>query len=98
MATNTNREPKCVIVEWRLQDFEYESDLPTEFLIKGGQKLSIAKMRQTIWSFDDVSFAALSPSGKAAIKVRDADVNKKTGKADCLPDESFIQEPKPDGY
>lgn len=92
IVTNTNKTAKCVSVDWALQDFEFESDLPSEFLVKAGEKLVVGKMRQTIWAFDG-AYIALPPSGYAkSISVRDPDVNKKTKNQSCELDESNIDE------
>lgn len=92
MATNTAKESKCVLINWKLMDFMFESPLPTEFLLKGKEKLIIGKMRQTIWAFDD-SFIALPPSGYVdSINIREPDKDKKTGKESCDLDETGIDE------
>lgn len=93
IATNRNDTSKCVFVKWALQDFEFESDQPAEFLIKPKEKLNIAKFRQTIWSFDG-AMIAIPPSGYVdTIHVRDADINKNDHQPECVIDESNIQEP-----
>lgn len=90
MVTNTTDDNFCATITWKLQDFEFESSYPTEFLIKAHEKLTIGKMRQTIWAFDDV-YLALPPSGYAeAIHLREPDINKKTGVISCEFDESNI--------
>lgn len=89
-AINNNDESKCVTVKWALQDFEFDTSLPSEFLLFGHEDLPIGKMRQTIWAFDG-AFIALPPSGYVSgINIRDADVNPKTGAESCEPDESNI--------
>lgn len=89
-AVNNNPTAKCVTVDWKLQDFEFESNLPSEFLVKKYSSIFIGKMRQTIWAFDG-AFIALPPSGYVSgINVRDPDVNPKTGAESCEPDESNI--------
>jgi len=64
MINAINRTPIswCVKINWKLQDFEFESTLPYIFLIKGNEILKVGKMQQTIWSFDDVAIA-IPPSG-----------------------------------
>ncbi len=89
-AINYSKQPKCVIVDWKLMDFEYESSYPTEFLVEGYSILQFAKFTQTIWAFDRDTYLALPPSGYINdMSVRDADVDK-NGKYDCLMDESWI--------
>ena len=61
-AINRTPKPRCVKINWKLQDFEFETTLPYIFLIKGGEILKVGKMQQTIWSFDDIAIA-IPPSG-----------------------------------
>lgn len=92
MVTNNSDEDYCTTIVWKLQDFEFESPYPSEFLLKSKQKLIIGKMRQTIWAFDG-AYLALPPSGYAeAINLREPDVNKKTGVKSCEFDESNIDD------
>lgn len=91
IAINKSNDFHCVTISWKLQDFEFESSLPDEFLIQPYQKLIVGQMRQTIWSFDGVGIA-LPPSGYAdGINIREPNINPKTGVVSCEPDESGIQ-------
>lgn len=91
-AVNTAEDPQCVTVNWKLQDFEFESDEPYEFLVPAHKTLKIGKMKQTIWSFDD-TFIAIPPSGYVdGIRVREPNVEKLNGKIGCETPEEDIQE------
>jgi hypothetical protein len=90
MVTNNSDDDYCTTIAWKLQDFEFESPYPTEFLLKANEKITIGKMRQTIWAFDG-AYIALPPSGYAeSINLREPDVDKKTGIKSCEFDESNI--------
>lgn len=91
---NANNTSKCVIIDWHLMEFDFESSLPTEFLVLGKETINVATMHQTIWAFDGTNIA-LPPSGYVSrIYVREPDINKKTNVEECVLDESMIQEPK----
>jgi hypothetical protein len=93
-AVNNSTIPKCVAIDWKLQDFELETGLPYEFIVLDKEVLNVGRMKQTIWSFDGAAIA-LPPSGYVdKLKVRDADFEKKTGKLTCDTLEENIQEPK----
>lgn len=95
-AVNTSPDTKCVDVKWKLQDFEFQSEEPLEFLIKGGQTLYLGKMTQSIWSFDDV-LIALPPSGYVdSLHIRKAEIDAKTHRLTCEIKEEDIDEPKED--
>lgn len=96
-AINHNNLPKCVAVDWRLLDFEYESQYPDEFLVYGNSVLNFAHFRQTIWAFDKDTFLVLPPSGYVNdISVRDADINEK-GHYECMLNEDWITDVGDDG-
>ena len=93
-ATNRSKITKCVAIKWKLQDFEFTSDLPLEFLLQGREQIKIGDMKQSIWSFDS-TLIAIPPSGYVdSMNVRDADIEKTTGKYTCDQLEEDIQEPK----
>jgi len=93
-ANNRSSTPKCVIIDWRLQDFNFETSLPYEFLIDKNAIIKVGKMTQTIWSFDDVNIA-IPPSGYINdMKVRDADYEKTTNRLTCDTLEEDIQTPE----
>jgi hypothetical protein len=95
-ATNRSNKTVCVAIKWKLQDFEFTSELPLEFLMKGKEFLKVGDMRQSIWSFSDVMIA-IPPSGYVdSMNVRDAKIETKTGKYTCDMLEEDIQEPKGD--
>jgi hypothetical protein len=76
-AINRTSTPKCVKINWKLQDFEFETTLPYIFLIKGNEILKVGKMQQTIWSFDDVAIA-IPPSGYIEdLKIINASLDEK---------------------
>jgi hypothetical protein len=90
-ATNRTEYPKCVLITWKVQDFELESELPFEFIIKPRQSVKVGKMKQTMWSFDN-TFIALPPSGYVDnMRVRHASLEN--GKLTCDEKESEMQEP-----
>lgn len=93
-ANNKSTSPKCVTIDWRLQDFTFETSLPYEFLIESNKMIKVGKMTQTIWAFDDVSIA-IPPSGYInEMKVRDAEVEKTTNRLTCETLEEDIQTPE----
>lgn len=95
-AMNTSKETKCVTIAWKLQDFEFESEQPLEFLISPNETLKVGKMKQSIWSFDG-ALIAIPPSGYVDnMKVRKADFEKKTSKLTCDMLEEDVKEPKTD--
>lgn len=95
-ATNRSNKTVCVSIKWKLQDFEFTSELPLEFLMMGKESLKVGDMKQSIWSFDD-ALIAIPPSGYVdSMNVRDAKVEPKTGKYTCDLLEEDIQEPKGD--
>lgn len=83
----------CVIIDWKLQDFELESDQPIDFLLKPKEFLDLGKMKQTIWSFDDVAIA-IPPSGYIKeVKTQDSEIDEKTKKYTCdMPEEEIDDE------
>lgn len=95
-AINQSPEPKCVIVNWKLQDFEFETEQPIEFLLKGKEVLPLGKMKQSIWSFDG-AMIAIPPSGYVdSLKIRAADIDKDTHRLTCDMLEEDIDSPKKD--
>ena len=95
-AVSRSDKTKCVKIDWKLQDFEFESEQPVEFLIKKGETLHIGKMKQSIWSFD-TTFIAIPPSGYVdSLHVRDADFDEKTRELTCDMLEEDVDEPKTD--
>lgn len=92
-AINNADVPKCVLIGWKLQDFELVSELPNDFLIKEHSTIKVGHAKQTIWSFDDVAIA-LPPSGYVdSILVRDAPYDDKLKKLSCETLEKDIQTP-----
>ncbi len=93
-GNNKSSTPKCVTIDWRLQDFTFETSLPYEFLIDKNAFIKIGKMTQTIWAFDDVAIA-IPPSGYInEMRVRDADYEKTTNRLTCDTLEEDIQTPE----
>lgn len=93
-ATNHSATPKCVKIEWKLMDFNFETSLPYEFLIKDHQLLKVGTMTQNVWSFSETAIA-MPPSGYVeAFNVRDADYDEKLHKYTCDMTEAQIDEPK----
>jgi hypothetical protein len=99
-AVNNSPITKCVKVLWKLQDFEFESEQPLEFMLTGNQQLNIGKMRQSIWSFEEekgTTLIAIPPSGYVdALKVRNAELDKKTNRLTCEMLEKDIDDLKKD--
>jgi hypothetical protein len=92
-AINHAKTSKCVRIDWKLMDFNWETSLPYEFLLLDNEVLKIGTMTQTIWSFDGAAIA-IPPSGYVdKMKIRDADLDKKTNKLTCEMVEEDIQEP-----
>lgn len=91
-AVNRSHTPKCVMINWKLQDFELESPLPYDFLIQDKESIQVGRATQTIWSFDGVAIA-IPPSGYVdGMHVRDAEFDEKTHKFICEELEKNIQE------
>lgn len=83
-ATNKDSTPKCVRIDWKLMDFNFDTALPYEFVMKPTEQLKVGTMTQTIWSFSDTDAIALPPSGYVHnINVRDADFDDKTKQLTC---------------
>ncbi len=62
LASNMNRKDKCVGVIWRLMDFRFESNHPTDVLIPAHQGVILGHMIQTTMVIDGVTVAP-DPSG-----------------------------------
>jgi hypothetical protein len=93
-AVNKNTDPQCVRIDWKLMDFNLETSLPYEFLMKAGETLTVGTMTQTIWSFDGTAMA-LPPSGYVdKMNARDAEFDEKKKLYTCDMVEADIQEPK----
>jgi hypothetical protein len=93
-AVNTNDKSQCVTINWKLQDFDFETGLPYEFLVPEKKSIKIGRMTQTIWSFDGAAIA-IPPSGYIdGMRVRDAKFELSTGKLTCDELEKDIQTPK----
>lgn len=91
-AINNSDTNKCIAIQWKLQDFEFESDLPIMFILNSKQKLSIGKMKQTIWSFDEFQ-VAIPPSGYVEnLFIREPSYDKKTHNQTCNQLETEIKE------
>lgn len=91
-ASNFDDESKCVALQWRLQDFEFESEYPTEFFIAPQKTIDLGRMHQTIWSLDGLTFA-IPPSGYLAkMNVREADIKRHKYSGKILEEESCIEE------
>lgn len=93
-AINKADIPQCVTINWKLQDFEFESELPYKFLINKHSTLKVGKMRQTVWSFDD-AMIAIPPSGYVdSVWVTEAEYEEKTKKFICDTSDKDIEEPE----
>lgn len=93
-AVNKSDQPKCITINWKLQDFDFETSLPYEFLALDKETVKIGRMTQTIWSFDG-SAIAIPPSGYIdGMRVRGAKYEITTGKLTCDELEKDIQTPK----
>ncbi|MGZ8924619.1 MAG: hypothetical protein ACXW2E_01925 [Nitrososphaeraceae archaeon] len=91
---NRSAEIKCVTIDWKLMDFDFESDLPHTFVVDATEILKLGKMKQTVWAFDD-TFIALPPSGYVnSLNVVDAQFDEKINEYTCDILERDIQEPK----
>jgi hypothetical protein len=82
-AQNTNQIPKCVTPRWRLLDFKYITEGPSEQFIPANSIIKIGEMRQVMWVVDGVP-VPVPPSGYLAdLRVRDVVPNAKQGE-ECL--------------
>lgn len=69
-ATNSNRKDKCVGVVWRLLDFRFITNYPTDFFMEKSSMLHLGVMQQTTITVDGVKVAP-PPSGYVkAMRVR----------------------------
>jgi len=83
VATNTTPNDKCVTPMWRLMDFEYISDGPSEQLVRGHDIKTIGVMQQRTWIIDGVVVAP-PPSGYLAdMRVRGTVEGAKQGE-ECM--------------
>lgn len=92
-VTNLSQTDKCVTPLWRLMDFEYISDGPSERLVKSNQMVHLGQMQQKTWVLDGVVVAP-PPSGYLAdLRVRGTVPNAKPGE-ECihLVDEDKVEE------
>lgn len=78
--TNHNDYPVCVLVHWKLMDFEMISDYPDFTYVNSNSALTnYATMKQQIWNLDGTKFA-LPPSGYIdTMVVREPNTNTKRG-------------------
>lgn len=81
---NHNDYPVCVLVQWKLMDFEMFSDYSDFTLIPANQQLlHFATMKQQIWNLDGTEFA-LPPSGYIhSLVVKEPNKNVKRGQ-ECV--------------
>lgn len=79
VAYNSNKEPKCFAVSWKLMDFELITDNITFVYLKPNEtKYDYARFKQKVWDLDGISLV-LPPSGYIdGILVKDP-----TEKGDC---------------
>jgi hypothetical protein len=75
---NKNDYPVCVMVQWKLMDFEMISDYPDfSFIDAKSTMVNYATMRQQIWNLDGTAFA-LPPSGYVEkLIIREPNMNAK---------------------
>jgi hypothetical protein len=93
-AVNTSDKSQCVTINWKLQDFDFETGLPYEFLVSNNATVKIGRMTQTIWSFNGEAIA-IPPSGYIdGMRIREAKYEIATGKLSCDELEKDIQTPK----
>ena len=79
VATNTNSTPKCVTPLWRLMDFEYISNGPSEQLVGASSMVRLGEMQQRTWIIDKVPVAP-PPSGYLAdLRIRNPAQDAKPG-------------------
>jgi len=63
-ATNTNDRDVCVGIYWKLMDFKFISDYPTEFFLHKKESKAIGVMIQQVWELQGVKF---TPEGSGYI-------------------------------
>jgi hypothetical protein len=86
---NNSLYPKCVGVMWKLLDFNFETNYPTDVYMKSKSWLPIGNMIQGTWNLDGIQFAP-EPSGYvAAIRVQDPVEGAKEGE-EC----TFVEDDK----
>lgn len=93
IAVNQSSKPKCVTPLWRLMDFEYISDGPSERLVRPHSSTYLGEMRQRTWIIDGVTVAP-PPSGYLAdLRIRGTVKDAKPGE-ECihLADEDDVKE------
>jgi hypothetical protein len=82
-VTNKTEDYLCTIIGWKLQDFELETEREVTFLLKPKERIKLGKMKQTIWSFDEVAIA-IPPSGYVEnIETQEALIDEKTKQYTC---------------
>lgn len=76
-VVNSNVEPKCVTIAWKLMDFSFDSNYPYEFYMAPDTTIHLGNMHQSIWDFDGVGIA-LPPSGYVQdMRVRDPEITQR---------------------
>lgn len=100
-ATNTLARDRCVTPMWRLMDFEYMSNGPSEQFVPGHSMVIMGEMQQRAWIIDGVPVAP-PPSGYLAdLRIRDPVPGAKQGdecshiadEADIVPEDEIVEEP-----
>lgn len=82
-AINYNHRDKCVTPQWKLMDFKYITDGPSEQFIKAHSMKKMGEMQQRAWIIDGVE-VAVPPSGYLYdMRVRDAIADAKPGE-ECM--------------
>lgn len=79
IATNNNDNDKCVTPMWRLMDFEYISNGPSEQFVQRSSMVKIGEMQQRVWIINGVPVAP-PPSGYLTnMRVRDTIAGARVG-------------------
>lgn len=76
---NTDNKNKCLTLEFRLLDFTYISDHPSEFFVPANSAKIAGTMLQKVWRIDGVEFVPPSSGYVSNIRVRNPVENAKRG-------------------
>lgn len=78
-ALNTTTDSECVTLLWKLMDFKFVSEYPSEFLVRHSSSLHIGTMIQQVWEIQGVKFTPDSSGYVAGMLVREPIPNAAIG-------------------
>lgn len=88
---------QCLTVQFRLLDFVYVSDHPSEFYIPPNSAMIAGTMKQKVWEIDGVQFVPPSSGYVKEMRVRDPVIDAERGSECDFATEEAIEDDDFDG-